>query len=781
MQGFLRLSAFLLLVSLTACSGNLSGISDPHPLLKYPANQLGRHLSINLSLVFDPESGSIVVMPNRAVDMHVDLLPYWDLFPEMIHLDVLAHDKDDHNLTVEVTLTNPVNIKLCDLRAIFPSNSDFLPVTIDGWTLRGGAPVDNPDPFFALGLNLTNRTFEKNDSDVRVLTFLYKPPLTAAKAISFILDASVGINTAEPYEFGSSNLTGRFFHVQLSDWQDDITTAFLDTHDCGHPYRLRLAPFGDDGEWGTSIPDIVDGDYSLILTAESSEPDGETSIAVEKIDLLWPPETSIVPLPGGHGIYSYTCVDPDNNLPPITGFEFIEKFTHDMDGDWLIIEYGQICNSGELHMHSRLPYYIDAVRSAAPSMQIHLNFDKVEFPPAELDPCQSEPEYFTSLFFENLLNSIRDDVLENPDFNSISGLHFDVEPLPSNYSLDDLFKIYTRYADFLAKLHLEPDLDGRVITHWEMYKVPHLVAGDHTYLSTVDAYFGSCYFSGYALVYTDGYDTAFYGLKKMIAGHLAIASEHGRPMYPSLATFSRWIDMNQDTLGSVTNCGDSISRMIDEYCFGAGPFNTINEFDIVRAIDVHGMQVEQVMLEAISGEPMFSSSGLAGYILGDGDPDTISNDFVLCRTAYSVARAHRIMGEFNSSLIPGVTTFRYENNSYWKAGAVARPLRRGDITGVSGQVRFGDGLDIQKHPELWGGITIELIDPVTAEILNHPSYRTSIDIVGVVDGTYIFPDLPRGIITIRAYADGWESDPVTVDVRRYFNYAQNVDLILNPI
>ncbi|MCX6646672.1 MAG: hypothetical protein NTY09_09980, partial [bacterium] len=120
-----------------------------------------------------------------------------------------------------------------------------------------------------------------------------------------------------------------------------------------------------------------------------------------------------------------------------------------------------------------------------------------------------------------------------------------------------------------------------------------------------------------------------------------------------------------------------------------------------------------------------------------------------------------------------------ENNMAWKAAGLNGLFSRGQIGGISGNVRFGDGLSIQQHPELWGGITIELLDPSGPGIDDNPGYMKSIDIVGVEDGSYIFPDLPSGSVTIRAVADGWASEPVTVNLTGNFTYVDNVDLILN--
>lgn len=109
------------------------------------------------------------------------------------------------------------------------------------------------------------------------------------------------------------------------------------------------------------------------------------------------------------------------------------------------------------------------------------------------------------------------------------------------------------------------------------------------------------------------------------------------------------------------------------------------------------------------------------------------------------------------------------------------PLDRGEIAGVSGRLRFSDGLSIQQHPEIWDSLQINLIDPLTPEITESQMYRTSIDIIGVEDGSYIFPDLPGTVVTIQASSDGWVSDPVEVDLNGFFEYRSGIDLMMRPL
>ena len=787
--------AFFALAILISCSPGGSGRTDPirDQTESAPPGTItavgpvwsGSHLQFVARLTLDPSAAGIEIIPDRSVMTHLDLAYFWKYYGYMLSVKVLGHDPVGHKLTVRITFTNPLGKELRDIRAIFPKDSDIVPITIDGWSVRGGAPASNPDPYFAFGLTYPNRAIAPGDSDSREIVFYYKPPLSL-KNLTFVLDATVEKNTAEPYQFGQAALTGRFFHVAMSDWQDDITTAVLDTRPCGLIYPLRLASFGQQGEWGTSIPDIAPGNYRLLLTAESPESpgeigEGEPAVAVTWVDLHWPPDGPLVPISNGHGIYGYSFIDPDTNLPPTDANAFVDRFRNDMGGDWLIMEYGEICNSGYLAMNAWVPQYVYWLHNAAPDLPIHLNLDNLGFVAPANDPCQHVPENYTDAFFNHLLESIRGQIFENPQFDCVSGLHFDIEIFPGSYTEDQLFIIYKRYADFLARLHLEAGLRGRNITVYEFDRHPHKVVGDLAYLCTTDAFLGEVYFDRFTWDWDPKeYATSFLALKKIMGMHRSWAMEYGRPYYPVLGTFSGWIDAYKDTLGSITVCPGQYLLLIDEHCFGKGPLHTINEFDIVKAKDIHGKLVERVILYIDSGEPIFPSNGFAVYLLGDDNPNNIADDTVFCRTAYAMAKALRSIQEVSDPLVRGIVTFRYENNSYWKAGAYADPLGRGDITAVSGQIRFGDGLEIQKHPELWGLITIELLDPLTPEVLNHPCYRTSIDIVGIADGSYIFPDLPRGKITIRAVAPGWESDPVTLNMDRNFAYKDHVDLILKP-
>lgn len=732
-----------------------------------------------------PESGEVEIYQDRAASTHLDLAWFWKYFPNMLKVELIDFDPATLKFTVDITFTNPITSELRDVRAVFPKEGNFLPSTIDGWSVRAGADRSNPDPYFGFGMDFPNRAIQPFESDTRQIVFQLEPELSPY-IITFVLDATVKANTAEAYDFGVPQLTGRFFHIAVSDWQDDITSVFLDIRPCVWPTPLRLAKFGDGMEWGTSVPDVRGGEYRLLVTAESPESigeigEGEPAIAAHWIDFHWPPDEPIAGLPHGQGIYVYSFYDPDTNLPVVDGDAFMHKFRNEMGGDFLILEYGEICNSGYLAVHDWIPIHLAWMHEYAPDLPIHLNFDNIGFPPPSLDPCHHTPEYYSETFFDNLMDSIRGQILENPEFDNIAGLHFDIEIIPSQYDEDELFDIYARYGDFLARLHMEPDLNGRFISLYDFDWHPYRTPDDLPYLSTVDAFFGECYYSRFSWIWDPlSVDTPFNGLYKEAATYLHWAAQHGRPFYPIAGTFSGWMDGNTDTLGSITICADTTLRIIDEYCFGKGPLATINEFDIIKASDIHGMVVEKVILRLPTGEPIFPSSGFAVYQLGDGDPATPSDDTVFCRTAYSTGRTRFIFEDIDNPFVPGFIIFRYENNQTWKAAGLNGRVSRGEIAGISGRVRFGDGLNLQMHPELWGGITIELLQPSGPGIDDNPAYRTSIDIVGVEDGSYIFPDLPLGRVTVRAIADGWSSEPVTVSLFRQFDYIDGVDLVLIP-
>jgi hypothetical protein len=758
--------------------------SDGTPgLVSSPADPA--HLQASAVFAFDPGTEEISLVQGRASEAHFDLAYFWKYYPGMLKFSILEHDPVNHLLKLSITFSNPLSKPLGDVRMILPLLGNLQPETPDGWTLRAGAPLSKPDPYIAFGIELPNRMMHQNEGSTRDIAFRYAQP-PGLKTVSFVLDATINANTAEPYAFENPQLTGRFFHVRILDWQEDIGAASLNVRPSGYPDQLRLAPFGDDGEWGTSIPDIKPGHYRFQLTAESPESPGENNegkpvIAPHWVDIDWPPDGDLVPLPKGQGIFAYTFIDPDTNLPATDPVEFACKFQEDMGGDFIIMEYGEICNSGYLSMNSMTAAYVKLLHQAAPDLPIHLNLDNLGFVPPNQDPCQHQPEDYTDLFFEDLLESIRGQILENPDFDCISGLHFDIEVFPLMYSPEELRAIYRRYASFLGRLHLEPALKGRNITLWEFQQIGDKTPDMLVHLATTDAFMPGCYYTNYnwtwdPSVVSGPFDT----LRKMLGIYSSWSHMYGRPYYPSLETFGGWIDGNQDTLGDITVCGDSPAHVIDEWCFGKSAFNTSNEFEVVKDIAVHGMQVEKVVLNLPSGEPIFQSSGLAVYQMGDGVPSTASDDFVYCRTAYAVSRARQITSNMVSGLSPGFTVFRYENDHSWKAASFGHPVPRGAITGCSGRIHFDDHLSIQQHPELWGKIVIQLLDPLTQEIIDSPIYRKSMDIVGVEDGSYLYPDLPRAIVTIQAIAPGWASEQEVVDLRGDFAYESGVDFLMSP-
>ncbi len=783
---------FVLLVMLVGCSssGSDSPVTGPIPDIGETDRALvldrpGVHLQTAQSLVFDPETNEITLIPDRTSGTHLDLAYFRQYFPGMLKVELVDFDLDQQLVTLSITFTNPLQISFGDVRAIFSPDGYLVPVTFDGWTTRGGGSSEKPNLYFGFGNDAPLRRLEKGESDTREIVFRYELPISLKK-VTFILDATVDNNTAEPYAFGPAQLTGRFFHMAISDWQEDITTAFLHPAVGMWPVPLRMAPFGEDGEWGTSIPDISPGNYHLRVTAESPESagednEGEPVVAVHFVDLHWPPEGPLVPLPKGMGIFAYGFRDPDTNAPPDNVEETIAKFRDSMGGSWVMVHYGAICNSGYLSMYETIPATVKLIHAADPDLPIYLNLDKLSFPPASQDPCQHDPEKYTELFFDHLLESIRGQMLENPDFECISGIHFDIEIFPQSYTEDELQAIYYRYADFLGRLHMEPEWRGRVTLLYEFDRHPHMSAEDLPYLCTVDAFCPACFHTRFAWDWDlSETTTPFFRLEKMLAKYCSWAMQYGRPYYPILGTFSGWTDGNEDTLGEITACSPKPRRMIDDFCFGNSDFDSINEFEIVKNRDVHGMYVERVILTLPTGEPVFPSNGLAVYLLGDADPANEGDDIVGCRTAYSMARARRIIHENRSSLMAGTATFRYENNLSWKAATQATPLARGEIAGVSGRIRFSDHTSIQYHPELWDSLRIELIDPLTPEIVDSLIFRTSIDLFGVEDGSYIFPDLPSEIVTIQAFADGWSSQEETVDLRGYFVYRDNIDLMMSP-
>jgi len=763
-------------------------VEPPAPTLRpdRTVEAVDGHIQIPLILRFDPETVQAEIIFDRAAQTHLDLAYFWKYYPGMLSVDVLDLNTDEKEVTLRIIFANPLEDQLRDVRMIFIPESPVHPQTFDGWSIRAGAEIENPDTYFIFGEDSDLHAVESHASVMREIVFSYSPPFTE-KITPFVLDAVVNNNTAEPYEFGATDQTGRLFQVAISDWQDDISWVELDTGPLNLPAPLQLTKFGNENIWVTSVPDIDNGIYTLRLTAGSPElpgelGEGDDAVAVHFIEFSWPPDEPVIPLQDGNGIYIYTFIDPDTNTAPTDVIAWINKFQNEMGGDYLIMEYGEICNSGYLSMHSWVPIYIEWLDLYAPDLPIYLNFDNLGFQPVHIDPCHHLPENYTEKFFENLQDSIRGQILEDPAFDSVKGFHFDIEIFPGQYTEDNLFEIYGRYSDFLARLHMEPDFGGRNITLYDFDHHPVRDVPSLAYLCTTDAFYGEAYFSRFSFQWDPSeYETGFWRLEKILATYDAWAEQYGRPWHPIPGTFSGWYDGYTDTLLNFTLCPDHRLVIIDDFCFGKGLINTINEWDVVRAHDVHGMWVEKVILELDTGEKIFPSNGFAVYQMGDGDRETLSDDYVFCRTAYSMSRAYRIIDEHDDALSGGSVVFRYENNQDWKASALVNPLGRGDITAVSGHVMFGDGLNLQLHPELWGGITIELVEPLTPEITENPSYMKSIDLVGVEDGSYIFPDLPRAVVTIRAFADGWSSDPVTINLTENYAYRENVDLIINPI
>ena len=273
MRIFRLVFLWVLFIFLLGCSSSANPVSNGIDQQTGNAQSGGRHIQAAFSMSVDPSTGSIALVPSRSASNHLDLVNFWKYNPDMLVVKLVAYDPVGCHLEAAISFMNPTDSVLGDVRAIWKTGGGFVPETIDGLTLRGGGTIDNPNVYFGFGNDLPKRRFNKGDGDTRWIVFSFKS-VSDLKNISFILDATVNGNTSEPYAFGSPMLTGRFFHIQISDWQNDITGAWLDITPAGWPYRLKMAAFGSV-EWGTSIPDIQPGDYTLMLTAQSPESPGE--------------------------------------------------------------------------------------------------------------------------------------------------------------------------------------------------------------------------------------------------------------------------------------------------------------------------------------------------------------------------------------------------------------------------------------------------------------------------------------------------------------------------
>lgn len=784
---------FLLTLCITGCSGGHNPViahdadsnqSDEISQLELTSFAPDGHIRAAQSIAFFPEQNAIKIIPERTISTHYDLAWLLKYFPGMLEASVKAHNPQKKTAVFDIKFRNKLNVQLRDVRLMFPAISDLKPVLPDGYTTRTGAQPNSPDPYIAFARSSPLRAIDPEVSASRMVELSYKIPPIPPLA-TFILDAVVEKNTSEPYDIGKPQLTGRFLQFQISDWQNDIETALINMQPTGFPYELRLSQLGDDGLWGTSIPDIKPGNYKLLVTARSVESPGEIgegnfSDAFQWINLTWPPSTPLVPLPKGEGMYGFRFHDPDTNLLPSNYQIFMDKLQNKMGIDYALIEFGEICNSGYLAMNDWIPFYIEKMHQYGPNVQLHLNFDNLGFPPANLDPCHHPPEYYTQTFFDNLLVSMRQQVLEKPEFDVVSGFHFDIEIFPHMHPGQELFDIYKRYADFLAKLHLEPALKGRSISVYEFEFHPHEKTGDLAYLCTADFALAASYYTRFTWKWDPANGTPYERLDKMCKNYFGWMKEYGRPYYPILGSFSGWFDDNMDTLQNITICPPSQAMMIDEYCFGNGPLSTVNEWDIIKASDVHNKFVETVITHTDDGTPIFPSNGFAVYRLGDLQLSTVGDDFVACRTGYAVSKAMDILMKNKTSLMPGFAIFRYENCQDWKAAGFKNRIERGDIGGISGKVIFSDGLPLSEHPEVWDSLRIELVPPYHPKVDSNPVYRKSIDIFGMDDGTYIFPDLPADNIYLQALADGWSSEVINVNLYGSFPYLEQIDFLLTP-
>jgi len=228
------------------------------------------------SIDFDIENHIATLTPDRSPETHYNatsLIPP----PEII---VNSYDPASHVIDVDVTLTNPFNVDVYDVRGIVFVDAVFhYLLNPDNWTPLYDIPSGYPvNPFRAFAKSIPNRKFAAHSQQTENFQ-IYLPQ--GNTNVQFAIDASYPGNCEEPYlienfsqdnlfEYAGSSTTAT---VYAYDWQDNVNHVSLY---CPEITNQDLVPFQDAGsnKWELELVNNRGagvGDYTGWIIAKSSD------------------------------------------------------------------------------------------------------------------------------------------------------------------------------------------------------------------------------------------------------------------------------------------------------------------------------------------------------------------------------------------------------------------------------------------------------------------------------------------------------------------------------
>ncbi len=316
------------------------------PLINLPATAPGHHLAGIFDLKIDLNAGEIKAVPLRETEIHFNVTDM--LLPPNCYdcLGIVVKDIDftARCIKVEVSLKNPTDILIYDVRGIFMTNQP-------GWelkdcraytTLYDDGPPIIVNPYIQFG----NNHYEFPPGDVYSEEYLIAYPENPDfNGLKYAIDVSWPGYCEEPYSFSIKGPAvmlpqgGDYtFTASVSDHQKDVLTVIIDATPIGVGV-LELLPFPNNPggiSWKADIhfpgveAGVSPGKYMLMGWAFSEKTDlaaiRYVTINVSPIDQaldVTPPFLNLAPeyivsngafvfAGGEHRINAYDVTVPDN-------------------------------------------------------------------------------------------------------------------------------------------------------------------------------------------------------------------------------------------------------------------------------------------------------------------------------------------------------------------------------------------------------------------------------------------------------------------------------------
>ena len=272
----------LLIISIIAIAGmfGCSATREPiNPNGDKPNTSFAEPIILGaVDFSYDENSNVLNVIPNRDIAAHFNVTRY--IVPNHIHLTILGWDPTSRVLTVQVTIDNPTNLDVYDVRGILTNMGAKKLLNADDYTKlfdKNTPPIANPFRAFAKdepNRKLWGRYANPNQYTKSETYEIYFPSEISA---TFIITASWPSNAPEPFDIVDIQQSGTLYEtsgsidvvVEVLDWQDISADHVIIESNPVTGADIFMTQF-DMSLWSATITNdggALEGDYEAWVAA----------------------------------------------------------------------------------------------------------------------------------------------------------------------------------------------------------------------------------------------------------------------------------------------------------------------------------------------------------------------------------------------------------------------------------------------------------------------------------------------------------------------------------